>query len=222
MCKTSQKRRCVLKSWKMTHRTALILTLNFDRADETRTLEKQSSVHQKSIKTPHGNHERLSKTFLFIHQVEVSVGNTETVTCWVWHMTQDQINASACGVLLTTCVRWAACCVWAQRWSGRRGKGCWTPPGAAERSRWWTAADERAPPGWSWTPRPRTTSSPVATQCKHAQTSWLTRQEKKRKKKINPVTYFLPEVPRSSDNHCMGLKVLHIYIAGTAHQQLKR
>lgn len=67
----------------MTHRTALILTLNFDRADEMRTLEKQLSVHQKSIKTPCGNHERLSKTFLFIHQVEVSVGNTETVTCCV-------------------------------------------------------------------------------------------------------------------------------------------
>lgn len=147
---------------------------------EMMTLEKQLSVHQKSIKTPHGNHEHLSKTFLFIHQVEVSMGNIETMTCCVQHMTQDQINTSACVFLLTTCVRWAACCVWAQRWSGRRGKGCWIPPGAAERSRWWTAADELAPPGWSWTPQPRTTSSPVATQHKHAQTSWLTRQKKKK------------------------------------------
>lgn len=44
--------------------------------------------------------------------------------------------------------------------------------------------------------------------------------EKTRQK--NPVTYFLPEVPRSSDNHCMGFEILHIYIAGAAHQQLKR
>lgn len=103
----------------------------------------------------------------------------------------DQINTSACVFLLTTCVRWAACCVWVQRWSGRRGKGCWILPGAAERSRWWTAADELAPPGWSWTPRPRTTSSPVATQNKHAQTSWLQKTRRKKKKKILWLTFSL-------------------------------
>lgn len=64
-------------------------------------------------------------------------------------------------VLLTTCVQWARCCVWEQRWSEKRGKGCWIPPGEAERIRWWTAAGGPTPPEWSWTPRPRTTSSPV-------------------------------------------------------------
>lgn len=103
----------------------------------------------------------------------------------------DQINTSACVFLLTTCVRWAACCVWVQRWSGRRGKGCWILPGAAERSRWWTAADELAPPGWSWTPRPRTTSSPVATQNKHAQTSWLQKTRREKKIKILWLTFSL-------------------------------
>ena len=36
------------------------------------------------------------------------------------------------------------------------------------------------------------------------------------------MTYFLSEVPRSSDNHSMGLEVLHVYITGATHQQLKR
>lgn len=116
-----------------------------------------------------------------IKLVDVSMGNIETVTCCVRHMPLNQINTSACVFLLTMCVRWAACCVWAQRWSGRRGKGCWIRPGAAERSQWWTAADELAPPGWSWTPRPRTTSSPVATHDKHTQTSWLQKKQGKKK-----------------------------------------
>lgn len=124
-----------------------------------------------------------------IKLVDVSMGNIETVTCCVRDMALDQINTSACVFLLTMCVRWAACCVWAQRWSGRRGKGCWIRPGAAERSQWWTAADELAPPGWSWTPRPRTTSSPVATHDKHTQTSWL--QKKQGKKKILWLTFSL-------------------------------
>lgn len=40
--------------------------------------------------------------------------------------------------------------------------------------------------------------------------------------KHNPVTYFLSKVPRSSNDHCVGLEVLHVYIAGAAHQQLER
>lgn len=172
MNKISRNRRCILKSWEMTRCAALILTLNFEKW--------WPLTHQKSRKTPHGNHECLSKTFLFIHQVHVSVGNIEIVTCCVRDMTPDQIKTSACVFLLTTCVQWAACCVWVQRWSGRRGKGCWIRLGEAERSQWWTAADELAPPGWSWTPRPRTTSSPVAIQDKHAQTFWLWKNNAKK------------------------------------------
>lgn len=74
--------------------------------------------------------------------------------------------------IFTMCVQWAACCVWGQRWSGMRGRVCWIPREEVERSQWWIARDEPTPPGWSWTPRPRTTSSPVATENKHVETSW--------------------------------------------------
>lgn len=32
-----------------------------------------------------------------------------------------------------------------------------------------------------------------------------------------PMTYFLSEVPRSSDNHSVGLEVLNVYITGATH-----
>lgn len=36
------------------------------------------------------------------------------------------------------------------------------------------------------------------------------------------MTYFFSEVPRSSNNNSVGFEVLHIYITGATHQQLKR
>lgn len=45
--------------------------------------------------------------------------------------------------------------------------------------------------------------------------------ERKRRQRIS-MTYFLSEVPRPSDNHSMGLEVLHVYITCAAHQKLKR
>lgn len=37
-----------------------------------------------------------------------------------------------------------------------------------------------------------------------------------------PATYFLSEVPRSADDHGVRLEVLHVYVTGAAHQQLRR
>lgn len=94
------------------------------------------------------------------------------------------------------------------------------------------------PPGGSW-------EDPVVNCSRRANSSWVkldtTAQNhfitcaehktnifnrwpaagRKHRRRIS-MTYFLSEVPRSSYNHSMSFEVLHVYITGATHQQLKR
>lgn len=61
---------------------------------------------------------------------------------------------------------------------------------------------------------------------------WIERRRKKDKnqctdsaflvKDKRKFSYFLSEMPGSADNHSMSFEVLHVYIACSAHQQLRR